>query len=583
MSLPARNPKHNPLFILKTCKALNGRPAYIAGPMVRYLKLPFRELVRHYNTDIVYTPMILAREFVRNETARISDFTTNERDRSVIVQVGCNNVEDLLKFVEMIHPYVDGIGLNCGCPIREQVREGIGAALMSEPELVASMVKAVKDKYGDRVCLETKIRIHSNLDETVRFVKMVEAAGVDFITVHGRTKTTRLSVPANFDAIKLVKESVVPTVPDPKKHNLTIAPTVATHLVLLATAPIKISMSLPARNPKHNPLFILKTCKALNGRPAYIAGPMVRYLKLPFRELVRHYNTDIVYTPMILAREFVRNETARISDFTTNERDRSVIVQVGCNNVEDLLKFVEMIHPYVDGIGLNCGCPIREQVREGIGAALMSEPELVASMVKAVKDKYGDRVCLETKIRIHSNLDETVRFVKMVEAAGVDFITVHGRTKTTRLSVPANFDAIKLVKESVGVPVVANGDCFLFDDATKIADFTGVDGVMAVRGILSNPALFAGFDKTPWAAVERFWHLATSYGLPFRITQHHLSEMMDKLIPRKYLKEMNELTNLVDLIDWFDFHFMLKREGQPGFATLVDVTWREHRGDAAHI
>lgn len=173
--------------------------------------------------------------------------------------------------------------------------------------------------------------------------------------------------------------------------------------------------TLPSRSPQHNPLRILKFARSDNNRPAFIAGPMVRYSKLPFRELVRNFNTDIVYTPMILAREFVRNDIARLSDFTTNAEDRSVIVQVGCNNVKDLLKFVDMIHPYVDGIGLNCGCPIKEQVREGIGAALMSEPELVSQMVKAVKDKYKDSVVIETKIRIHPDINETIKFVKLVE------------------------------------------------------------------------------------------------------------------------------------------------------------------------
>lgn len=342
-------------------------------------------------------------------------------------------------------------------------------------------------------------------------------------------------------------------------------------------------MTIISRDPRHNPLHILKTYKRDHGRPAYIAGPMVRYSKLPFRELVRHFNTDIVYTPMILAREFVRNEIARVSDFSTNDGDKPVIVQVGVNNVDDLLKFVDMIHPYVDGIGLNCGCPIREQVREGIGAALMSEPELVSSMVKAVKDKYGDKVCIETKIRIHKDLDETVRFVKMVEAAGVDYITVHGRTKTTRSSQPADWDAIKLVKDTVSVPVVANGDCFSIEDAEKIAELTGVDGIMAVRGILANPALFAGYNATPWAAVELFWDLASSYGLPFRVTQHHLSQMMDKMIPRRHLKEMCELTNLVDMIDWFDDHFVLRRRGEPGYATSVEPEWKAARENYARI
>lgn len=310
---------------------------------------------------------------------------------------------------------------------------------------------------------------------------------------------------------------------------------------------------------------------------------MVRYSKLPFRELVRQFDTDIVYTPMILAREFVRNGVARSSDFTTNARDRLVIVQVGCNNVEDLLKFVEMIHPYVDGIGLNCGCPIKEQVREGIGAALMSEPELVSSMVRAVKQKYGDKVCIETKIRIHPNIQETLNFVKMVETSGVDFITVHGRTKNTRSSVSVNLDAIKAVKDAVLVPVVANGDCFSLQDAYDIAEYTGVDGVMAVRGILANPALFAGHKTTPWLAVEMFWDLATSYGLPFRIIQHHLSQMLDKSIPRKHLKEMNETTQLVDMIDWFDANFILRRRGEPEFAKHAEPTWRMNREQAAHI
>ncbi|KAK6202283.1 dihydrouridine synthase [Scheffersomyces amazonensis] len=340
---------------------------------------------------------------------------------------------------------------------------------------------------------------------------------------------------------------------------------------------------LGPRLERHNPLHILKTNRILKGRPAFIAGPMVRYSKLPFRELVRQYDVDIAYTPMILAREFVRNGIARASDFTTNEKDRSVIVQVGCNNVEDLLKFVDMIHPYVDGIGINCGCPIKEQVREGIGAALMSESDLVASMVKAVKQKYGDKVCLETKIRIHKDINETITFVKKVEASGVDFITVHGRTKTTRSSQPCDFDAIKKIKQSVNVPVVANGDCFSLKDAHKIAEYTGVDGIMSARGVLSNPALFAGYTQTPWSAIELFWDYATSYGLPFRITQHHLSEMLDKVIPRKYIKEMNETTCLIDLIDWFDSHFILRRRGDDKFGVEVEPSWKLQRETAAHI
>jgi tRNA-dihydrouridine synthase 4 len=71
---------------------------------------------------------------------------------------------------------------------------------------------------------------------------------------------------------------------------------------------------------------------------------------------------------------------------------------------------------------------------------------------------------------------ETVDFVRSVEAAGADYITVHGRTHYQRSSTPPLFTAIQLVKDSVGVPVVANGDAFSRADAIRIAENTGADG-----------------------------------------------------------------------------------------------------------
>ncbi|OVF11282.1 putative tRNA-dihydrouridine synthase [Clavispora lusitaniae] len=332
----------------------------------------------------------------------------------------------------------------------------------------------------------------------------------------------------------------------------------------------------PSSRPRHSPLDIFAACRA-EGRPAYIAGPMVRYSKLPFRELVRLYNTDLVYSPMILAREFVRNGTARATDFSTNSRDSPLVVQVGASNAQDLVRFVDLIHEHVDAIGLNCGCPIRDQVREGIGAALMSQPENVASMVRAVKEKYGARVLVETKIRIHPDLQETLRWVKLVEEAGVDWITVHGRTRTTRSSQPANWAAIAEVKKAASVPVVANGDCFSLEDARRMARETGCDGVMAVRGILANPALFSGRARPPWGAIEHFFDLAASYGLPFRVAQHHLAQMMEQLVSRRYLREFGDISCWVDMVDWFDERFDLKRRGDVDFGVREEIPWKDER------
>lgn len=329
----------------------------------------------------------------------------------------------------------------------------------------------------------------------------------------------------------------------------------------------------------NDPLHIIKSRLQTHNRPATIAGPMVRHSKLAFRQTCRHYDVDIVYTPMILAREFVRKGHARMADFTTCRDDTPLIVQVGVNNVADLLKFTEMVYPYCDGIGINCGCPIREQVREGIGSALIYNGELLCNMVKAVKEKYGDKVRLETKIRIHDNIAETVTLCNNLCEAGVDWNTVHGRTRTTRSSVPVNLDAIKYIKENIKnkeVPLVANGDCFSLEDFQHIHEYTNVEGVMAVRGLLANPALFAGHEKCPWGTIELFFHYAMEFGgLPYQLLQHHLYTMMENMgIEKPMLKELMEIKNLAHLVDWLDDNFDFKRKGDPGFAEAVDIPFR---------
>ena len=142
----------------------------IVGPMVRYSKSSFRDTCAHFDCDVIYTPMILAREFIRNDLARISEFSTNltnTKDKGLIVQLGVNNKEDLIRSIELMKDYCDAFGINSGCPIKQQNDEMIGAQLIYNPEGLIDMVIAVKAKYKDSVQLEVKIRIHDNWDQTV--------------------------------------------------------------------------------------------------------------------------------------------------------------------------------------------------------------------------------------------------------------------------------------------------------------------------------------------------------------------------------------------------------------------------------
>ena len=98
--------------------------------MVRYSKLPFRQLVRDYAVDLTYTPMLVAKEFIRHPHARYTEFSTNAHDRPLIVQFAAKDSITLSRAAEMVFPYVDGVDLNCGCPQTWACQEGIGAGLI---------------------------------------------------------------------------------------------------------------------------------------------------------------------------------------------------------------------------------------------------------------------------------------------------------------------------------------------------------------------------------------------------------------------------------------------------------------------
>ncbi|KAI9317038.1 hypothetical protein BX666DRAFT_2019105 [Dichotomocladium elegans] len=280
---------------------------------------------------------------------------------------------------------------------------------------------------------------------------------------------------------------------------------------------------------------------------------MVRYSKLPFRELVRRYNVDICYTPMILADVFKNSDLARETDYSTNDLDDPVVVQFAASNPVDLAAAAELVAPYAGGIDINCGCPQKWAIQERIGSHLMSDPEMVRDMVKTVKGRVN--IPCSIKIRVHPDLRETYEFVKRAESVGVDYITVHGRTRRQKSTEPVNFEGIKLVKESVSMPVLANGSLFTMDDVEEMYEKTGVDGVMSARGLLQNPAFFAGYDITPWECIEDYIRLALGYGTNHFIFHHHLMYMFEDTMSNAERKTFNALSSIPAILDHLESHW----------------------------
>ncbi|XP_033832415.1 tRNA-dihydrouridine(20a/20b) synthase [NAD(P)+]-like isoform X2 [Periophthalmus magnuspinnatus] len=212
------------------------------------------------------------------------------------------------------------------------------------------------------------------------------------------------------------------------------------------------------------------------GNVVKICAPMVRYSKLAFRSLVRKYKCDICFTPMIVAADFMRSEKARDSEFTTSKGDRPLIVQFAANDAQTLADAACVVAPFSDGVDLNCGCPQRWAMSSGYGACLINQPELVKDMVRTVRNQVDKpNYSVSIKIRIHNDIKKTVDLCQKAESAGVSWITVHGRTAQERHQ-PVHYDAIKTIKDSVSIPVIANGDIKYLRDVEATHKLTGVDG-----------------------------------------------------------------------------------------------------------
>lgn len=148
---------------------------------------------------------------------------------------------------------------------------------------------------------------------------------------------------------------------------------------------------------------------------------------------------------------------------------------------------------------LNAGCPVPKIVKNGEGSALLKDPDLlydcVSAMCKAARaaaERSGVLRPVTVKMRKGFEKDEdlSIENAKAIEAGGASALTVHGRTRQQYYDGKADWDCIRRVKETIGIPVIGNGDVMSGEDALRMMDETGCDGVMIARGALGNPWIF---------------------------------------------------------------------------------------------
>ncbi|EFA06141.2 tRNA-dihydrouridine(20a/20b) synthase [NAD(P)+]-like isoform X1 [Tribolium castaneum] len=305
-----------------------------------------------------------------------------------------------------------------------------------------------------------------------------------------------------------------------------------------------------------------------------ICAPMVRYSKLQFRNLVKSYNCDLCYTPMILADSFCKSGKARANEFTTNMNDTPLITQFAANKVYDFVGAAYMVSPFCDGVDLNCGCPQRWAKLQGLGCIMLEKPEVIYDLVKQCRNVIPKPFTVSVKLRLQKDLRRSVEICRQLEHCGVSFLTVHGRTPD-QLTGEVNKEALNLIVGSVNVPVVANGGVKSLEDCLELQEKTNCKGVMVANGLLTNPTLFTESSVTTTDCIQRWLNICYNTtldyrdinrlhtipekpkNLTFQCFHHHLVFMLEKILTRSEKRIFNNLQTFEDVLSYIKNKFNL--------------------------
>ncbi|MBO4289702.1 MAG: tRNA dihydrouridine synthase DusB [Lachnospiraceae bacterium] len=227
----------------------------------------------------------------------------------------------------------------------------------------------------------------------------------------------------------------------------------------------------------------------LTDRPVFL-GPMAGVTDLPYRVLCREFGADVTCTEMVSAKAMYYKNRTTEALLARAPEETLAAAQLFGSEPELMADMAQTLEERFDIIDVNMGCPVAKVVGNREGSYLMTDLPLAERIISTMAKRL--KVPLTVKFRkgfdaAHVNAAE---FAKMAEGAGAAAVTVHGRTREQFYSGKADWDCIAAVKAAVSIPVIGNGDVFSAEDALRMIEYTGADGVMAARGARGNPWIF---------------------------------------------------------------------------------------------
>ena len=221
-------------------------------------------------------------------------------------------------------------------------------------------------------------------------------------------------------------------------------------------------------------------------------APMAGVTDLPFRLICKQFEASLLYTEMINAKAVCYEDKNTFDMLLVEDEEKPVAVQIFGSEPGFMAEAARILRELnrFEIIDINMGCPAPKVVKAGDGSALMKDPKLAYEIVNKVKAATK----LPVTVKFRKGWDEqsinALEFGKLMQEAGADAVTLHGRTREQYYSGTADWEIIKELKEKLTIPVIANGDITSFEAAERILDITKADALMIGRGAQGNPFIF---------------------------------------------------------------------------------------------
>ena len=222
-----------------------------------------------------------------------------------------------------------------------------------------------------------------------------------------------------------------------------------------------------------------------------VLAPMAGISDLPFRMINRSFGCGLAFTEMISAKSLINNSKKTLRMISPTPDDRPLGLQILGYDPETIKRAMDFVSKYpFDLIDFNAACPVNKVVSKVEGAGLLREPAKLQGLLEIIVQNTS----LPVTVKIRSGWDETsvnaVEIALRAQDAGVSALFIHGRTRMQGYSGTVDYNVIRHVKSSIGIPVIANGDALTPGLIERMFSETGCDGVAIARGALGNPWIF---------------------------------------------------------------------------------------------